>query len=190
MKPALLVIDVQNDFCPGGALAVHEGDKIVPVINELIPQFDIIVYSRDWHPQDHISFGNPPQFTDKSWPVHCVANTRGADFHPGLLFTLNALIIEKGTKTEEEAYSAFQGTPLAQSLHKLNVDTVFITGLATDYCVKYTALDALKENLKVYLVLDACKGVDNPPGTAQKAVEEMRGAGIQIINADEVENIL
>ncbi len=190
MKPALLVVDVQNDFCPGGALAVQEGDKIIPIINELIPQFEIVVYSRDWHPLNHISFGNPPKFTDKSWPVHCVANTRGADFHPELLFTLNALIIEKGTAVDEEAYSAFQGTPLAQSLHKLTVDTVFVTGLATDYCVKFTALDALKEKLKVYLVQDACKGVDNPPGTAQKALDEMREAGVQIINANEVENIL
>jgi nicotinamidase/pyrazinamidase len=190
MKPALFVIDVQNDFCPGGALAVKDGDKIIPIINQLIPQFDIIVYSRDWHPQNHISFGNPPQFTDKSWPVHCVANTRGADFHPELSFTLNALIIEKGTAVDEEAYSAFQGTPLAGSLHRLGVDTVFVTGLATDYCVKFTALDALKEKLQVYLIQDACKGVDNPPGTAVKALDEMRQAGIQIINAGEVNGIL
>ena len=189
MKPALLVVDVQNDFCPGGALAIQDGDQVVPVINQLIPQFDIVVYSRDWHPQDHISFGNPPKFVDKSWPVHCVANTRGADFHPELLFTLNALIIEKGSQTDEEAYSAFQGTPLAQSLHKLNVDTVFITGLATDYCVKFTALDALKEGLKVYLVTDACRGVDNPPGTASQAIDEMRQAGVLIINSNEVNTI-
>lgn len=189
MKPALLVVDVQNDFCPGGALAVKDGDKILPVINELIPGFEIVVYSRDWHPQNHISFADPPQFTDKSWPVHCVANTRGADFHPDLLFTLNALIIEKGTKADEEAYSAFQGAPLAQSLHKLGVDTVFATGLATDYCVKETVFDALKEGFKAYLVQDACRGVDNPSGMAAKALDEMRQAGVKIISASEVENI-
>jgi nicotinamidase/pyrazinamidase len=190
MKPALLVIDVQIDFCPGGALAVKDGDEILPVINQLIPQFEIVVYSRDWHPQNHISFGVPPQFTDKSWPVHCVANTRGADFHPDLLFTLNSLIIEKGSTENEEAYSAFQGTPLAQSLHKLAVNAVFVTGLATDYCVKATALDALQEGFQVYLIQDACKGVDNPPGTAAKAIVEMQQAGIKIISANEVKSIL
>lgn len=186
MKPTLFVGDVQNDFCPGGALAVKNGDQIVPIINELIPQFEIVVYIRDWHPQNHISFADPPQFVDKSWPVHCVANTRGADFHPDLLFTLGAMIIEKGTVANEEAYSAFQGTVLAQSLHKLGVDTVFITGLATDYCIKATALDALKEGFQVYLVEDACKGVDNPAGTVKKTLAEMGQAGIHIISANEV----
>jgi nicotinamidase/pyrazinamidase len=189
MKPALLVVDVQNDFCPGGALAVKDGDKIIPVINQLIPRFEIVVYSRDWHPQDHISFADPPQFTDKSWPVHCVANTRGADFHSDLLFTLNALIIEKGYEAGKEVYSAFEDTPLARSLHKLGVDTVFITGMATDYCVKETALDALKEGLQTYIVQDACKGVDNPPGTAAEALEEIKRAGAKIIPASEVANI-
>jgi nicotinamidase/pyrazinamidase len=189
MKSALLVVDVQNDFCPGGALAVKDGDKIIPVINDLVPKFDIVVYSRDWHPQNHISFADPPNFTDKSWPIHCVANSRGADFHPELLFTLNALIIEKGTKVAEEAYSAFQGTPLTQSLRKLGVDTVFTTGLATDYCVKETALDALKEGFNVYVIQDACKGVDNPSGTSAKALNEMQQAGVKIISASEVENI-
>ncbi|HBE76646.1 MAG TPA: nicotinamidase [Firmicutes bacterium] len=190
MKPALLVIDVQNDFCPGGALAVKDGDKIVPLINKLIPLFETIVYSRDWHPQNHISFANPPQFTDQSWPVHCVANTRGADFHPDLLFTLNSVLIEKGTNPNEDAYSAFQGTSLSQILHKLGVDTVFTTGLATDYCVKATALDALADGFQVYLLQDACKGVDNPSGTVVNAINEMSHAGVKIINAGEVETVL
>jgi nicotinamidase/pyrazinamidase len=189
MKPALLVGDVQNDFCPGGALAVTNGDQIVPVINELIPQFEIVVYIRDWHPQDHISFSDKPQFIDKSWPVHCVANTRGADFHPDLMFNLGAMIIEKGTVANEEAYSAFHGTVLAQTLHKLGVDTVFVTGLATDYCIKATTLDALKESFQVYLVQDACKGVDNPPGMVAKALNDMSQAGAKIISSNEVEKI-
>lgn len=186
MKPALLVIDVQNDFCPGGALAVNEGDQVVPLINELVPQFELVVYTRDWHPQNHISFAKQPKFVDRSWPVHCVVNTRGADFHPDLTFTLNAMIIEKGTAVDDKAYSAFQGTILAQSLHKLGVDTVFITGLATDYCIKASAFDALKEGFQVYLVEDACKGVDNPAGTVKKALVEMGQAGIKIILASEV----
>lgn len=187
-KSALIVVDVQNDFCPGGALAVRGGDEVVPVINQLIPKFDMVVYTRDWHPTNHISFAEKPQFTDKSWPVHCVANSRGADFHPELTFTLNAMIVDKGTDPDQEAYSGFQGTDLAKTLRRLNIDTVYITGLATDYCVKHTALDALREGFTVKLVSDACRGVDTPPGTEAKAVEELRRAGVQIINAKEVDS--
>ncbi len=190
MKPALIVGDVQNDFCPGGALAVKDGDQIVPVVNQLIPLFDIVYYIRDWHPQNHISFSENPQFVDKSWPVHCVANTRGADFHADLDFTLNAIVIDKGTDPNKEAYSAFQDTNLAQSLHKLGVDTVFSTGLATDYCVKATVLDALKEGFRVYLVKDACRGVDNPSGTVENALQEMAEAGANIIESKEVKSLL
>jgi nicotinamidase/pyrazinamidase len=190
MKPVLLVGDIQNDFCPGGALAVKGGDKIVPVVNDLIPQFEIVVYIRDWHPQNHISFSDNPQFSDKSWPVHCVANTRGADFHPDLMFTLGAMIIEKGTDENAEAYSGFQGTNLARILHKLTVDTVFLTGLATDYCVKATALDAKKAGFNVYLIQDACKGVNNPPGSVETALTEMQQAGVTIIMSNEVKSIL
>ncbi|MGE5581390.1 MAG: nicotinamidase [Bacillota bacterium] len=190
MKPVLLVIDVQNDFCPGGALQVAGGDQIIPVINQLIPLFDLVVYTRDWHPPDHISFASNPTFTDKSWPVHCVANTRGADFHPELDFSLNGMIIEKGINPNEEAYSAFHGTDLASILRKLGVDTIFATGLATDYCVKATALDGMTEGFQVYVVQDACKGVDNPPGSVEAALDQLKSAGIKIISAAEVDKLL
>ncbi|HEX7715440.1 MAG TPA: bifunctional nicotinamidase/pyrazinamidase [Bacillota bacterium] len=187
-KPALIVVDVQNDFCPGGALAVQGGDEVVPVINELIPKFDMVVYTRDWHPEHHVSFAEKPQFTDKSWPVHCVANSRGADLHPELTFTLNAMIVDKGTDPAQEAYSGFQGTDLAKTLHRLNIDTVYIAGLATDYCVKHTALDALQEGFKVKLVIDGCRGVDVPPGSAAQTAQDLRQAGVDIITAKEVDS--
>ncbi len=186
MDNALIVVDLQNDFCPDGVLPVADGDKIVPIINNLIPLFEVVIYTRDWHPENHISFAASPQFTDKSWPVHCVANTHGADFHPDLFFNLNAVVIDKGTEPDIEAYSGFEGTNLAKNLHKLGINTVFITGLATDYCVKATALDAVKEGFKVYLVADAVKGVDNPPGTVANALTEMKQAGVIAINAAEV----
>lgn len=186
MKKALIVVDLQIDFCPGGSLAVPGGDEVVPVINSLIPVFEIKVYTRDWHPKNHISFSEKPQFRDNSWPEHCVANTRGADFHPDLIFDLNVLIIDKATDPETEAYSGFQGTNLSKTLKRLDVDTVYITGLATDYCVKATALDAVREGFKVFLVKDACRGVDSPPGSVQQALEEMEKNGIQIITSAEV----
>ena len=186
MKKALIVVDLQIDFCPGGALAVPEGDRIVPVINGLIPGFEIIVYTRDWHPKNHVSFAEKPEFLDKSWPSHCVANTRGADFHPDLNFGLNVLIIDKATTPEVEAYSGFQDTNLAKTLKRLEVDTVYITGLATDYCVKATALDAVREGFKVFLVEDACKGVDSPPGSVKQALAGMEKAGVRIISVAEV----
>jgi nicotinamidase/pyrazinamidase len=186
MNKALIVVSVQNDFCPGGSLAVTDGDQVIPVINGLIPQFEVVVYTRDWHPEKHISFATTPRFTDKSWPVHCVANTHGADFHPALSFNLNAVIIDQGTEADTEAYSGFQGTNLAKNLHKFGINTLFITGLATDYCIKATALDAVKEGFKVYLISDAVKGVDNPPGTVAGALAEMKQAGVVMITSVEV----
>lgn len=188
LKRALIVVDVQNDFCPGGALAVAEGDRIIHAINRLIPYFDRIIYTRDWHPQGHISFAVQPKFIDQSWPAHCVAGTPGAAFHPNLMVHPHGLIINKGTQRDQEAYSGFQGTDLAAQMRADGIEAVYIAGLATDYCVKFTALDALREGFKVYLLSDACRGVDVPVGSAAHAIAEMKANGVQIITADEVLN--
>lgn len=186
MKSALFVVDVQNDFCPSGSLAVAGGDQVVPVINRLLPRFDTVVYTRDWHPANHISFAAQPQFIDQSWPVHCVAGTPGAAFHPGLQVREDAIIVNKATAVAQEAYSAFQGTDLAERLRSLGVDTLYLTGLATDYCVKATARDGLREGFRVLVIRDAVRGVDVPPGSADQALAEMARAGAEIITAAEV----
>ncbi|HHU82494.1 MAG TPA: nicotinamidase [Firmicutes bacterium] len=186
MAKALIVVDLQNDFCPGGALGVAGGDEIIPVINRLINSFAVVVYTRDRHPENHVSFAENPQFTDKSWPPHCVAGTPGADFHRDLLVRPDAIIVDKGTDPEVEAYSGFQDTGLAEKLQARQVDTVYITGLATDYCVKATALDALKAGFRTFVVANACRGVDSPPGTVEKALNELRAAGVEIVTDDEI----
>jgi len=186
VKTALLVVDVQNDFCPGGALAVAGGDEIIPVINRLLPQFAVVVYTRDWHPENHMSFADPPQFMDKSWPPHCVAGAWGAEFHPPLEVRPDGIIVDKGTKVDIEAYSGFQDTGLAEKLRGCKVGTVYITGLATDYCVKATALDAVKEGFQVLVVDEACRGVGSPPGSVEKAFKEMKEAGVKVVTEDEV----
>jgi len=178
-KTALVVVDVQNDFCPGGTLPVPEGDTVVPMLNEYIKQFEAagapIIFTRDWHPPDHLSFkaqGGP-------WPPHCIQNTEGAKFHPALVIPVDAEIVSKA-ETRDEAYSFFQGSDLAEKLHK-RIRTLFVGGLATDYCVKETVLDALKHKFEVYLLTDACKGVDVKPGDSEKAVQVMVKAGCKPI---------
>ncbi|MCL6590146.1 MAG: nicotinamidase [Firmicutes bacterium] len=186
MAKALIIVNLQNDFFEGGALPVPDGGAVVPVINGLIPLFDYVIYTRDWHPQNHVSFSTNPQFKEGSWPVHCVANTRGADFHPDLEFTLNAIVIDKGIDVSTDSLSGFSGTNLGECLHKFKVETVYITGLPADYSVKATALDAIKEGFTVYLVLDACRGLDRPAGALAQAVEEMKRAGVKITSAAEI----
>ncbi len=186
MNKALIVVNLQNDFCTGGVLEQIEGETLIPAINDLIPQFEIIIYTRDWHPENHCSFVADPKFSERSWPAHCLANTHGADFHPELSFDLNAVIIDKGTEADQESYSGFQDTNLAKNLHKFGIDSVFITGLTVEYSVKATAFDALKEGFAVYLVEDAVKGVDNPPGSVAQTLAEMKQAGIKVIKAAEV----
>lgn len=184
MRPAstdaLIVTDVQRDFCPGGALAVKGGDEIIATINRLIPKFEKVIYTRDWHPENHVSFDDNPQYVDKSWPVHCVAGTPGAEFHDGLDVRPNALVIDKATHPEREAYSAFHGTDLAKELEQRNIERVFIVGLATDYCVKNTAIDAVRHGFQAVVLRDAVRGVDVPAGSADRAIEEMKEAGVQI----------
>jgi nicotinamidase/pyrazinamidase len=181
-KDALLLIDVQNDFCPGGALAVAGGDEIVPVLNRYIEEFRRlglpILATRDWHPERTRHF----KAYGGAWPAHCVQGTPGARFHPDLKLPEDAAMVSAGAHPDEEGYSGFEGTteegvPLADLLRRLGVERLFIGGLATDYCVKHTALDALREGFKVVLLEDAVRGVELQPGDSRKAIEEMVRAG-------------
>jgi nicotinamidase/pyrazinamidase len=173
---ALIVVDVQNDFCPGGALAVPRGDEVVPAINRILDLAGwLTVATRDWHPHDHCSF--KPQ--GGIWPVHCVAGTQGAAFHPGLKAVKVRQTISKATTRDAEAYSGFQGTELATLLKGQGVRRLFVCGLATDYCVKATALDARKAGFEVVALEDAIRGVEVQPGDCAKAMEEMAAAGIR-----------
>jgi nicotinamidase/pyrazinamidase len=183
---ALVVVDIQLDFCPGGALAVREGDKVIPVINEYIKRFSaagaLIIFTRDWHPPDHSSFksqGGP-------WPPHCVQNTEGAKFHPSLKIPSDAEIVSKADK-RDEAYSFFQGTDLARELHQRGIETLFVGGLATDYCVKETILDGLRENFEVFFLRDASRGVDVKPGDSERAVQEITSRGCKGITKEEIQ---
>jgi nicotinamidase/pyrazinamidase len=179
-KRALLVVDVQNDFCPGGALAVTEGDEVVAPLNRLIAEFlargDYVFKSRDWHP------AQTKHFTDYggTWPVHCVQGTRGALFHEALMEDPRIEIISKGMG-DEDSYSAFDGTGLAARLRERGVAEVWVGGLATDYCVKNTALDALREGFQVKAVAEAMRPVEVQPGDGQRAIEEMQRAGAEIV---------
>lgn len=184
---ALIVVDVQNDFCPGGPLAVKAGDEVIPVINRLIPNFHHVVFTRDWHPPDHISFSGNPRFVDKSWPPHCVAGTPGAQLNSGLQVPADTLIVNKGTDRDKEAYSGFQDTGLARMLGEKGVKRVFVCGLATDYCVKNTALDAVLSGFQTAVIEDAIRGVDIPEGSAAAALKEMRRAGIQIVPSSDLQ---
>jgi nicotinamidase/pyrazinamidase len=172
---ALLIIDFQNDFTPGGALAVPEGDQIADRINRLAAsgEFDLVVATRDWHPRDHGSFeenGGP-------WPVHAVQGTEGAELHPALDRSNIDVVIEKGQDPGAEGYSGFQDTELASVLREHDVDEVLVVGLATDYCVKNTALDALREGFAVTVDSEAVRGVEVNEGDSERALEEVRSAG-------------
>jgi len=185
-KTALVVVDVQLDFCPGGALPVPEGDKVVGTLNGYIKHFAAaqapIIFTRDWHPPNHSSFksqGGP-------WPPHCIQNTEGAKFHPELTIPPEAEIVSKAD-SRDEAYSFFQGTDLAKKLRR-RIQTLFVGGLATDYCVKETVLDALKEKFEVYLLTDACRGVEVKPGDSAKAIQLMVAKGCKMITREQIQN--
>jgi nicotinamidase/pyrazinamidase len=191
MKPvnphdALIVVDVQNCFCPGGSLGVPEGDRVVSVVNRMLSLFSHRAFTRDWHPPDHVSFTEAPEFKDMSWPPHCVQNTAGAEFHPDLEVPPDALVVSKGDDPGSEAYSGFQSTTqdLAGWLRERQIERVFVTGLATDYCVRATSLDAKKAGFEVVLVEDAARGV--APDTTEKALEELQQAGVHRATSDEV----
>jgi len=174
---ALLVVDVQNDFCPGGALAVPEGDRVVPVLNRWTDQADgagIPVFaSRCWHPPDHVSFkarGGP-------WPPHCVRLTRGAELRSDLRLPARTVVVDKGTERDRDAYSAFDGTGLTERLRAAAVTRIFVGGLALDYCVRATVLDGLREGFAVELLREATRAVDVNPGDGGRALAECRAAG-------------
>jgi nicotinamidase/pyrazinamidase len=201
---ALILVDLQNDFVPGGALAVREGDQVIPIANQLQPAFDLIVASKDWHPADHASFAvNHPGkkvgdvielngLPQVLWPAHCVQGTMGAEFVPGLETNRLTRIFLKGTDREIDSYSAFfdnghrKSTGLGEYLKQQQVKRVYVMGLATDYCVKFTALDARREGFEVTLVEDGCRGVNLKPDDSKHAVDEMVGAGVQAIRSNQL----
>ena len=184
---ALLVVDVQNDFCPGGTLAVDNGDAVVPILNNLMPRFSTVVFTRDWHPRDHCSFSDNPKFVDGSWPPHCVADTPGAQFHPDLNLPADAMVINKATDPDTEAYGAFDDTDLAERLRQKGIERVFVGGLTTDYCVKETILQAVKRGFQAVLVEDACRAVDVPQGNGALALTEMAKAGAAFCPAESIQ---
>lgn len=177
---ALIVVDVQRDFCEGGTLAVPDADAIIPAVNALIDRAPLVIYTRDWHPEDHCSFSESPEFKDGSWPVHCVAHTDGAQFHPNLAVKDGMPIMSKGKEPDKESYSAFQDTDFHHVLREKNVRRVFVCGLATDYCVKQTAADAHAAAFPVTVIADACRGVNSPEGSVDAAIQAMAHLGISI----------
>ena len=201
---ALILVDLQNDFCPGGALAVAEGDRVIAVANALQKKFDLVAATQDWHPKDHGSFASnhpgkiPGDVVDLHgiqqilWPDHCVQGSRGAEFHPKLDRSGINRIIQKGTDKTIDSYSTFydnghrKSTGLEDYLRQKGVDEVYLAGLATDYCVKYSALDAVKLGFKTNVILDASRGIDLKPGDITRAIEEMRSAGVNILTSGDV----
>ncbi|PKN20287.1 MAG: nicotinamidase [Deltaproteobacteria bacterium HGW-Deltaproteobacteria-6] len=187
-QDALLVVDVQNDFMPGGALAIADGDRLPLVINRISGIFETRVFTRDWHPADHISFSDKPQFVDKSWPPHCVQNTRGAQFHSDLKICAGDRIVSKGDNPRQENYSSFHGTDLEEWLRLRGIRRIYIAGLATDYCVFNTAMDGLRSGFQVWVLEDAVAGVDVPAGSAARALQTLRENGVHIIATAELQD--
>jgi nicotinamidase/pyrazinamidase len=201
---ALLLIDIQNDFCPGGALAVPEGDLVVAPANRLASSVDLVVATQDWHPADHGSFaanhpGREPGEIVKLngidqilWPVHCVQDTKGAEFHPDLDTSRFAAVFHKGMDPAVDSYSGFfdndhrTATGLGDFLKDKGVRDLAICGLATDYCVKFTVLDALALGFKVTLVTDTCRGVNLSPGDSTQAFVDMKQAGARLLTSEEL----
>jgi len=174
---ALLIVDVQNDFCPGGALAVNKGDEVVPVLNQWINQaqrLGVTIYaSRDWHPAHHISFkerGGP-------WPPHCIQGTRGAAFHPDLRLSANVQVISKAQSPDEDSYSAFGGTDLAERLRRAGTHRLWVGGLTQDYCVRETSLDAIRGGFEVHVIVEGTRAVNVHPEDGRRALEDVRRAG-------------
>ena len=194
----LILVDIQNDFLPGGALAVTDGDQVIAVANRLMPKFDLVVATQDWHPADHGSFAsqhNGIEIGDAfmlngveqiAWPDHCIQNTSGAEFAASLNISAIDHVVQKGTDREIDSYSGFfdndqrSDTGMAELLKKCGTTEVAVMGLATDYCVKFTALDSAKLGFKTRLILPGCRGVELQLGDIAEAVEQMRSAGVQI----------
>jgi nicotinamidase/pyrazinamidase len=196
---ALIVVDLQNDFLPGGALAVPRGDEVVAVANAVMPVFDRVIATQDWHPANHASFAanhsgrrvgetiTLGEATQVLWPVHCVQGTRGAELHEGIDRSRLAAVFQKGTDPRIDSYSGFfdnghrKATGLGDWLEGRGVRQLYVLGLATDYCVKFTVLDALKLGYEVWVIEDGCRAVDSAPGAGERALAEMRGFGATVI---------
>lgn len=203
-KKALIIVDLQNDFCKGGNLEVPNGHEIVPLANQLQAYFDIVIATKDWHPQEHMSFasnhadgqvGDIMEINSMSqilWPDHCIQGTKGAELHPELNTQYIDKIFYKGIDKKIDSYSAFfdnahqRSTGLGEYLHQHQIKDIFIIGLATDYCVKYSSLDALHVGLNVCVIEDACRGVNLNPDDVKKALKEMHGAGVKLIHSREI----
>ncbi len=191
-KSALVIVDVQNDFCPGGALAIKNGDAVVPALNMYIERFKaagLMVYAtRDWHPEKTIHFKD----YGGKWPAHCVKWTVGARFHPGLRLPEDAVVITKGDGPDEDAYSAFdgmdhEGRTFSEALSGNGINYLYVGGLATDYCVRQTVLDALKQGFGATVLLDAVRGVELNPGDSRRAIDEMIEKGADTTTLEELE---
>jgi nicotinamidase/pyrazinamidase len=197
---ALILVDLQNDFCPGGSLPVEEGDQIIPLINRLQEKFSLVVATKDWHPPDHESFATNHNRTPGEiillhgseqilWPVHCVQGTEGSDFVDGFLKNRIQRIFYKGTDKTVDGYSGFfdnehlKSTGLGEFLKEKDVTEVYIAGLATDYCVRFSARDAIMLGLKTFVVEDACRGVELNPGDVKQAIKEMKTSGVHVITS-------
>lgn len=199
MSSALILIDLQNDFCAGGALAVPDGDAVIPVANRMMPHFSTVVVTQDAHPAEHGSFAANQRGVEVgqkfqlngleqiAWPVHCVADTPGAELHKELETSRVTKVFFKGTDAAIDSYSGFfdnghrKSTGLAEWLREQRINDLYVMGLATDYCVKFTVLDALREGFSVWLLEDGCRGVNFDPQDSEAAISEMRAAGATII---------
>lgn len=203
-KKALIMIDLQNDFCHGGSLAVPGGDEVIPKANQLQTCFDVVIATQDWHPHDHMSFasnhvecgiGDVITVDDMQqilWPNHCVQGTKGAEFHSGLNLQKVNECFHKGIDRKIDSYSAFfdnahlRSTGLGDYLRNQKIEDVYIMGLAMDYCVKYSALDASHLGFNVFVIEDACRGVELNPGDVEKAKEEMLAVGVKMIESRDI----
>jgi nicotinamidase/pyrazinamidase len=203
-KKALVLVDLQYDFCPGGALAVPHGDETIAVANRVARRFDLVVATQDWHPADHGSFATnhgdarPYDVIDLHgleqvlWPVHCVQGTRGAELHADLEHARITRVFQKGADPRVDSYSGFHdngrrnSTGMGEWLKAQGVDTIYALGLATDYCVKFTALDGVRDGFDVYLVADGCRAVELSPGDGERAIEEMRSAGVTVLQSGDI----
>ncbi len=200
----LIVVDIQNDFLPGGALAVPEGDRIIPVVNRLMNRFDLVIATQDWHPPHHGSFAsshpgkNPGEVVDLKglpqvlWPDHCVQHSTGASFSTSLNTNKFEKIFTKGTEIDIDSYSGFfdnghrKSTGLAEYLKEMKINRITVVGLATDYCVKFTALDAVTEGFETRVISDATRAVNLRAGDFDNAIREMKEAGVKILTSDKI----
>ena len=203
-KKALVLVDLQYDFCPGGALAVPRGDETIEIANRVARRFELVVATQDWHPAEHGSFAanhdgaRPYDVIDLHgleqvlWPVHCVQGSRGAELHADLDHARIARLFQKGTDPRVDSYSGFHdngrrnSTGMGEWLKGEGVDTIYALGLATDYCVKFTALDGVRDGFDVYLVADGCRAVELAPGDGERAIEAMRSAGVTVLQSGDI----